>query len=256
MKRANSPKAIFFGLAFLTLSACQVSYPTEISSKSIPLDEAVTEDPKSQAIIAEYSDALKIEMEEIVAFAMRSFPKTQPESLIGNMLTDLIMTQVGEPNKADFVVHNYGGIRIPQLDSGMVTRGEIFEMLPFENFLVVLTLDGKTLKEFLAAVGKKGGWPISRSLKVEYHSDDKLVAWVNGIEVMDDQQFRMLTNDYIANGGDGMAMLKALKREETGILIRDALFDLFDSVKVGEGPRPTHYMLNADLENRTSYHGK
>ena len=54
---------------------------------------------------------------------------------------------LGEP--VDFAVINYGGMRIPAIPKGPITRGKIFELMPFDNLLVVVRLDVSILTQFI-----------------------------------------------------------------------------------------------------------
>ncbi len=56
---------------------------------------------------------------------------------------------------------NYGGIRISQLPKGEVTSGKIFELMPFDNIVVLQKLKGSVLQEFLDLIAERGGWPAS-----------------------------------------------------------------------------------------------
>ena len=51
-------------------------------------------------------------------------------------------------------------------------------------------------------------------------------------EMLDTQKvYRILTNDYVANGGDNCDFLKNLKKETTGKLIRELMIDYIMDVK-------------------------
>lgn len=69
--------------------------------------------------------------------------KGGPESLLSNLVADVLKgaaTQVlGKP--ADMGLMNMGGLR-NILSEGEITCGNIYEILPFENSLCVVTLKG------------------------------------------------------------------------------------------------------------------
>ncbi|MBL0145080.1 MAG: 5'-nucleotidase C-terminal domain-containing protein [Chitinophagaceae bacterium] len=43
---------------------------------------------------------------------------------------------------------NYGGIRLPAIPAGNITRGKIFELAPFDNIIVLQKISGKTFQAF------------------------------------------------------------------------------------------------------------
>lgn len=61
---------------------------------------------------------------------------------------------------ADFAVFNTGGLRRP-LPLGNITRGDVFELMPFENELVILTMNGEAVKKLVNFIATKGGAPVS-----------------------------------------------------------------------------------------------
>ncbi|MEZ5163436.1 MAG: 5'-nucleotidase C-terminal domain-containing protein, partial [Fimbriimonadaceae bacterium] len=54
-------------------------------------------------------------------------------------------------------------------------------------------------------------------------------AKLNGVEIKDDQKYRVTVNNFTASGGDGHVILRDDKgtRIETGLLDLDALIDYF-----------------------------
>lgn len=89
----------------------------------------------------------------------------------------------------DAVMTNSGSIRVNRNIQKQVTYGDVLEILPFENKVVLVELKGKDLKEAL----KKGQTTTRRYL--QYH--------LNIDQIEDEKIYNVITNEYIASGKDG-----------------------------------------------------
>ena len=78
-------------------------------------------------------------MNEVLTYSKINLTKKGSESLLGNFVTDLCLEQFSD--QADICIMNNGGLRFP-LPKGEVTIGDIYKLMPFENKLVVLELNG------------------------------------------------------------------------------------------------------------------
>ncbi|MES2849503.1 MAG: 5'-nucleotidase, partial [Bacteroidota bacterium] len=140
---------------------------------------------------------------------------------------------------------NNGGIRLPSIAAGNITRGKIFELSPFDNMIVLLKVDGKTLHQFLDTVASKGGWP---SAGCTYQLKYKRAVNINvdGKPIQDNSEYTIALTDYVANGGDNCDMLKTIPQQTNGYLFRDAVIEYFaDMQKQGK-------KLTAKIENRVT----
>ena len=149
--------------------------------------------------------------------------KGRPESLLGNFVTDLCLNYAD----AHVCVMNTGGLR-STLQKGKITRGDIYTLMPFENELVVLELDLESFKALVDYITKRGGEPFSgMELKTSSKGDDieeasKMESYFN---LNKGDKIKVLTSDYLANGGDKMWFFKDKKQIKVGIKLRDAIID-------------------------------
>ena len=67
----------------------------------------------------------------------------EPECPMLNWATDALWeaAKAVYPGKVDIAIVNMGGMRC-EWPAGPVTKGSVFELMPFDNELVVLTLKG------------------------------------------------------------------------------------------------------------------
>jgi len=224
-------KSLFSILLALAIYGCRVKGPlTAQESANVNINSEQVTDEKIQSLIAPYSERMSKSMNEVIGFCPAFIEKKKPSSAIGSMMADAVMETAREIYpKSTICLLNYGGIR-STLDSGDITVGEAFQLMPFENEIVVLKLHITYLDTLREFVRLKGGEPLSDNI-----SD------VGYIVANEDQYFYLATNDYIANGGDNYNfLLKAEDRVTTGIKIRDALISYIKK----------HNPLPLDYKNR------
>lgn len=111
-----------------------------------------------------------------------------------------------------FAIMNKGGIRT-DMPQGTVTEGLLSSMFPFDNRFMVLEIDGQDLLDALKVMAGRGGDAVSKELKVTFNDKGEVTsAKVNGKKIDPKKKYRMVTIDYLANGGDYMVPLKKAKR--------------------------------------------
>ena len=150
--------------------------------------------------------------------------KTGLDSAIGNWFTDAMRRQSG----ADVALQNTAGIRA-ELRKGDVLIRDIFQVMPFENTLVKLTMTGDQLKRLLADNLKGGFAKLQVSgMKVYFRKGEKgaqdLRLERNGAEIKPEEKLTVATNNYLTTGGTGgKVFAEAETSDDTMQPIRDLL---------------------------------
>ena len=154
-------------------------------------------------------------MNEIICFSKSELKKGKPESKLGNFMCDLSLLKAN--GIADMCVFNNGGLRniIPK---GNITIRDIYKVMPFENELVVLDLNIYEYYDLLKYVTKREGEPVGGVNIVA--KKDTIITEHNSKEII-----RVLTTDYLANGGDNMKFFINKEQKKVGIKLRDAIID-------------------------------
>lgn len=213
---------------FLSLTACApVAYEiAHVEPQVISLDSTIIADEAVAELIRPYTEKLSTEMEVVVAQCEQEIFKGKPESLLGNWMADLVLEKSRRyyNGNIDFSVVNFGGIRVPSLPQGNITRGKIYELMPFDNYLVVVTLDGQTVQKLFDHIANLGGWPISGA-QFTLSSSKALGLHIGGYPVKHQETYRVAISDYLANGGDKCTMLIDRPQEPLGVLLRDAILE-------------------------------
>ncbi len=186
---------------------------------------SVAPDPEIAALVKTYTDKLDAEMK--VAIGVTATPLDSrratvrgEEAAIGNLVADAMREAVG----ADVAIMNGGGIRADrQYEAGAtLTRGDIFAELPFGNRTVKLEVTGAVLRAalengFSQARQLAGRFPQVSGMSVEVDLNAQPGSRVLSVDVAGTPldpaaTYTLATNDFVAGGGDGYAMLADARR--------------------------------------------
>lgn len=245
-------KSGLYSLVFwVLLQSCQPHFQiasTEKENFRIVKSAMQLEDSLATNLIQPYKQHLDSLMNIQIATAGVDMSKGVPEGSLGNLLSDLLMEYAKEQGLLpDFCVLNNGGIRIPTLYQGPVYIRTVYELMPFDNQLVLLKLKGEDCKTLFELIGNTKGVPIS-GLTLHYSKDNRIDAAIQGKSFDQNMEYQILTSDYLANGGDNLSIFgKAIARVELNNLIRDIFILKFK--EKGQLGIP----LQAKLEGRISY---
>jgi 5'-nucleotidase len=199
-------------LLVLILQSCSQDY--NIKTTDFQLIEVSNEvDSNIIKIISPYKSQLDIEMNEVICYTKSELKKGKPESKLGNFVCDLSMSITN--GTADVCVFNNGGLR-DIISKGDITIRDIYKVMPFENELVILDLNKNEFYDLLKYIIKRGGEPIG-GLSIVEKKDTILSSFNN------DSIIRVLTTDYLANGGDKMKFFNNKEQKKVGIKLRDAI---------------------------------
>lgn len=194
------------------------------ASKNKP-DEAI------EAIISPYRQKADSVGAVKIGRAAIDFPQDSQQLL--NLLSDFVASRGEEISGAniDIAIMNKGGIR-NGLSKGSITKGDIMTMLPFDNKIVVLELNGKDLLENIEIMCSQNGQGVSSGVYISYGADLKPIsATIDGKPVEPDRIYRVATISYLANGGDYM---KPLPRGHILAQSDSVIFnDIIDSLEHG-----------------------
>ena len=102
--------------------------------------------------------------------------------------------------------------------------------MPFDNTLVIVELDSTDLNALASHILVKGGEPIAgvtHTSIVNYKSGACFMAGEQPF--INNKTYKILTSNYLADGGDGYNVFVGKPRTETNILIRQALIEGFSN---------------------------
>ncbi|MBF9253367.1 5'-nucleotidase C-terminal domain-containing protein [Pontibacter sp. 172403-2] len=243
-------KSLGVALVALLVGACQPlawQASPSLANTDVPVDSTITADPQTEAVIAPYRRQVTEKMSEVIGFAPEALGKAEYESPLGNFVVDLQIAQsqplYGKP--IDLSLTTNGGLRQP-LPKGEINVGDVFELMPFENELVVLTLDGSTVQELFDYAVEKKWAPIGGATYTVKNGKPTDIK-IGGQPFDPAKSYTLVTSDYLAGGGDDLNMLKkATKTEKVGLLLRDAILQQIRQLTAAGQP------VTADTDSRVT----
>ena len=220
---------IFF--VFLLLFSCNRHLVVrEVNTKNIEIDSTTGEpDSVLESMVKPYRDSIEHDMSTLVAISSTPLVKGKPESKLTNLISDIILDSgiayCQEQNlniRPDAAYVNIGGLRA-SLPQGKISVEQIFELMPFENEIVLIKISGRSFVLMAEKIADRGGEGVA-GMKIGIRNL-KISSLTMGEKPIDPDAFYWLaTNDYVANGGDQMEMfLNPVERINTRLKIRDIL---------------------------------
>jgi 2',3'-cyclic-nucleotide 2'-phosphodiesterase (5'-nucleotidase family) len=219
--------ACILAVSFLSCSP-KVWKITHATSIKIPIDSSTNfvSDKSYTAYLQPIKQKLDSQMNVVIGQAAETMRGHAPESLLSNLNAD-VYRQAGSKflgRNVDLAVVNLGGLRTV-IYAGNITIRKVFELMPFENELVILWLKGNKLEELIQNFASVGGQGVS-GLRMEIRNNKAVNITVNGEKIDPEKLYSIATNDYLAGGNDNMVELAQYeKRVNTGLKIRDILLD-------------------------------
>lgn len=241
----RTPKVIQQVFHLVFLAACSSHTPvSEVVQEPYIINKSHREHAKAEALIRPYREPMQASMAETLCYSSAAAVKGLPESTLGNVITDLLRNEITHQGlKADLCFLNTGGLRV-EWPMGAITRNHVFELMPFENDLVMVRMNRNQVDTLLSGVAAKGGAPLS-GVRLEL-SGNTVQRWSVPAKP-DAETYWLLTSDYLLNGGDKYK----IRHEELirlNLKVRDGIQKALVQVnKRGE-------TLNPTLDGRTTVH--
>lgn len=231
---------VIFLTVFFTFSCSPKNYNlTKIEGKQIPITEKQAETPEIENFIKPFRDHINKDLDNVLAYCPETLDKSTGkwQTSIGNLMADVCLQrgntvfQAREKKSIDLCLLNHGGIRAI-LPKGNVTSRSAFEIMPFENNLVVLALKGEQISEIAAYIIKeKKPQPLSGMTFTITKSNEAKNIKVQGKPLDLNAIYYVATNDYLANGGDNMKFFaKNVQKYDLNYKLRNVLIDYFKEV--------------------------
>jgi 5'-nucleotidase/UDP-sugar diphosphatase len=183
---------------------------------------AIGPDPEVLKMLEPYVAEAEAGLKEVVGEASETFVfgdrlTRKIETALGDLICDANVWYFREVynQEIDFAFHNGGNMRA-ELPQGPITREQILTILPFENYLFIVSLKGQEILDlftFIASIPQgSGGWPqVSGAVRytIDYTGGTGKLKdlTINGEPVDPEKTYRFCTNDYLLKGGDGYTVL-------------------------------------------------
>ena len=222
---------VLLGITFL-LNACQK--PLQIIGFEESIIEVQVDSTMGNtlgfldSLLLPYQEFLLDSMAQPIAQVQEDLLKADANGKLGILMSKAMINRAENilNQEVDCAFMNRGGIRVPVLKAGPLALGRVYELMPFDNYLVVVEIPGDSLQKVVDIIALKGGWP---AYGISYIIDDDKASDVeiDGIPIDGQKMYQVALSDYIANGGDQMTILKQFEQRNTGLGLRDAFIEYF-----------------------------
>ena len=218
--------------------ACKESVPKlrDIEGQRVQVNYSATPKDSVENFIAPYRNRINQVLDSVLAFAPKAISKTDGSlnTTAGNLMSDIVMQEVNPVfnartgKKIDFVLLNFGSIR-SVISAGNITERTAYEVMPFENSVVVAELDGKAIRAMVSFLIKSTvAHPIS-GIQIIVDKNKSLQAVnIQGQPFDENRTYFVATSDYLVTGGDKMDFFKDyISLTDSDYLIRNTMVDYF-----------------------------
>lgn len=191
-----------------------------------------TYDAKVDSKLAKYVDKKRHQMEKrmkvVIGHTDAELESFAPESPLSNLLTDILLSESHKYIKdvafdnLDMSMLNFGGIRT-SMPAGDVTVGDIYRISPFDNYMTFILVKGSELRKALSKFTDKFNAAYSGAT-ITYSNNHPTQILIQGKPIEDNQVYKLVTLDFIADGGDHLLEgVQYEKIEYTTVTFRDFL---------------------------------
>tara|TARA_B100000925_G_scaffold277165_1_gene244889 strand:- start:928 stop:1677 length:750 start_codon:yes stop_codon:yes gene_type:complete len=239
---------VLLGITFL-LNACQK--PLQVIGFEESIIEVQVDSTMGNtlgfldSLLLPYQEFLLDSMAQPIAQVEEDLLKADANGKLGILMSKAMINRAENilNQKVDCAFMNRGGIRVPVLKAGPLALGRVYELMPFDNYLVVLEIPGDSLQKVLDVIALKGGWP-AYGISYKIDDDGATDVKIDSIPIDGQKIYQVALSDYIANGGDKMTILKQFEQKNTGLGLRDAFIEYFIMInQAGQAIMPDPHIV-------------
>jgi 2',3'-cyclic-nucleotide 2'-phosphodiesterase (5'-nucleotidase family) len=204
-----------------------------VAHSYIPITADINPDPKIDRIVKRYHARMDKKFKEVIGES-RVFLDGEREKIryeettLGNLVSDIMREYTG----ADVALLNSGSLRA-SIDTGPVTREEVFKAMPYANEIILLDLTGKDLTQALTRSVRAtreeedGGFLQVSGIRfnVRGHAVEQVRLIANDVPVDPEKTYRVAVTDFLASGGDGYKLFVGKPLEHTQSPLRELIMD-------------------------------
>ncbi|WP_320814993.1 5'-nucleotidase [Flavobacterium sp.] len=212
----------------------------QTSAALLNINDTILLDSKIQKFVNPFKEHINRDLDSVLAYnpITQDKSKGQWETNIGNLFSNVTLEltrpifKKRENKTIDFCLLNHGGIRAI-IPAGNVTSRTAYEIMPFENSVVVIGLTGKEVLELANYVlTEKKPHPLEGIvIKVNEDYSKVLSIKINNIDLDENKIYYVATSDYLGNGGDNMIFFKnSTIKYDLDYKLRNLFIDYFKKV--------------------------
>jgi 2',3'-cyclic-nucleotide 2'-phosphodiesterase (5'-nucleotidase family) len=170
----------------------------------------------------------EIDASEVISYTSSNIYDGVPESAIGNLVTDAIFNRFGR--KKNFAVASRGGSYRDYFREGDITLGDIVSVVPFENNLLKVKINGTEILKML--YDQHGSYTYS-GIRYRFYYDIDLV--IHSVRIFEKDGFYTISPEetyigYMLDFNWWQDYYGSFSPEDTGVNYRDAVVEYFKTL--------------------------
>lgn len=199
--------------------------------------DTLKEDPATKKIFDEYNKTLEPVLGKVLGRTTVALSHSRYEgpSLLGEWVTEIMRQKAG----VQIAMTNGGGLRT-SIPAGEITAGKLYEVMPFDNTLLTMKLSGADIKANIehGILNEDIGWVQVSGVRVTYDpsraAGQRIISMTleDGTPIEMNKFYTVVTNDFMASGGDKYNFKNAQDMLNTFIPIRDCMMEAVEQAKV------------------------
>ncbi len=229
-----------------------------VAANNLTTGTSTAEDAALTDLVAHYDSLSAVPKARVIGKITAAISRSQNtagESALGDVIADAQLDATNDVGTGEAVAAfmNPGGIRadLPfNAPDGNVTYGDAFTVQPFGNSLVTMTLNGAQIKtlletQFAGCNGQSSQRILQVSVGFNYAytaanaCNERVTSMtINGVAVDPAASYRVTVNSFLADGGDGFAVLKEGSERLGGAVDTDAFEAYLQANPSGVAPGP------------------
>lgn len=227
-------KYYLLGGIFSVFMACQpnMNLVDIKTQENIVIGQEIEDKKEFVKLIAPYKEKLDDRMNQKISHTMIELNRMGDNSNLGALLSDYLLEGANDwavknkMPKVDAAILNIGGIR-NNISEGDILVRNIFEVMPFENEMVIVKMKGEDIQGIFDYYEKyQKNNPVAQLNIIV--KDGKLVeGLINGERPQIGKTYYIATSDYLAMGGDSMYFFEKGEIIKTDVILRNLFLEYF-----------------------------
>ncbi len=225
---------------YIIFSACLIlwSCSHKTSVTNFTESHTIINSPKIDSSIYKamykYKKTHDDQMYAVLAKSDEALIKGDVESTLGNFFCDAVIAETKlllgkDSTMLNVAIFNKGGLR-NSLPKGDITVGNVFELMPFDNELLMVKISGANFKDMCYKIVEKGGIPVGGMTLVMKGTTPTDIT-VNGKPFDETKDYWVVTSDYLGNGGDGYNFFKNPRdKKNMNVLLRNVIISYCEHI--------------------------
>ena len=227
-------KYYLLGGIFFVFMACQpnMNLVDVKTQENIVIGQEIEDKREFVKLIAPYKEKLDDRMNQKISHTSVELNRVGDNSNLGALLSDYLLEGANDwavknkMPKVDAAILNIGGIR-NNISEGDIFVRNIFEVMPFENEMVIVKMKGEDIQGIFDYYEKhQKNNPVAQLNIIV--KDGKLVeGLINGERPQIGKTYYIATSDYLAMGGDSMYFFEKGETIKTDVILRNLFLEYF-----------------------------